>query len=119
MPNVEVSIMTDIELDSGPFDRVIPVTNPDYSFRDQITLLPESPYDRTLYLDSDIYVYEDILEVFDLLDQFDVAMAEIQVSPRWDLEGVPESFYGYNTGVVAYNNTEDFAEFCRDWEANV
>lgn len=117
MPEIGITMITDQDVQSRLFDQVIPISDPDYSFRDQITYLPESPYERTLYLDSDIYVCEEISEIFVLLDQFDIAMAEIQVSPRRDFDTVPECFYGYNTGVVAYNNTDQFTEFCKQWES--
>jgi alpha-N-acetylglucosamine transferase len=33
----------------------------------------QSPYDRTLFIDADIYVVEPIPELFALLDHFDLA----------------------------------------------
>lgn len=91
------------------------------------TFLPESPFDRTLYLDTDTYVVEAdaIRELFAVLDGYELAAAhdvaqkiEHQYGSRASsLESTPESFPWLNTGVVAYRQTEAVRDLFETWKA--
>lgn len=120
MPNVGSAIATDaIDADLDIFDHVI-----EYEFeRREIggrswlmnsTIPPDlSPFDRTLYLDSDTYIAGDVAEVFDLLDKFDLAMCP---SPkRTQVQVLPEPWYRFNCGVIAYRDTTEVRSFLDRW----
>ena len=120
MPDIETAIATDtLETDLSAFDRVI-----EYEFeRKEVdgrtwllnSTIPSdlSPYDRTLFLDSDTYVAADASEVFDLLDDFDLAMTP---SPkRTQVEELPEPWHRFNCGVIAYRDSPQIREFLRHW----
>ena len=116
MPDVSVTLITDEQVDNPLFDEIIPIENPEYGFEDQILNMHRSPYDRSIYLDTDIYIYEDITDLFGLLESFDVGLAHSSSRVAWDVEGVPDSFPEYNSGVIAYRNNSDFQDFLSEWE---
>jgi len=115
MPDVEITLITDTGIDNEKkyFDNVELV---DSLTKDPgASTLSEdlSPYDRTLFLDTDTIVTQDISEVFDILDEFDLA---ITMSPgRKTVEGVPEPWREYNTGVFSYKSNSRTSKFFSNW----
>lgn len=120
MPDVERAIATDAtDADLAIFDQVI-----EYEFERQeidgrswlmnSTIPPNlSPFDRTLYLDSDTYLAADVTEVFELLEDFDLAMCP---SPkRTQVQALPEPWYRFNCGVIAYRDTPNVRSFLDRW----
>lgn len=75
MSDVEVTIFSNEPPESDIFDTHRWLKDPHYNWMDKIEMLPRTPYDRTLYLDSDIYVNEPIQELFDVLTAFNLAAA--------------------------------------------
>lgn len=113
---IPICIATDQRIDEPVFDESIMIDSPEYGFEDQIHCLAESPYDRTIYLDTDIYVDDSIESVFTLLDNFDIALTHSQSREAWPVEGVPEAFPAYNSGVVGYTCSDAFLEFLSLWK---
>lgn len=122
MPDIDIAIATD---DGGynldPFDQVIrlnQVRQETQGERDWLldsTLDPDlSPFDKTLYLDSDTYVCADVSELFELLDQYDLAVARVPNQPQ--VAGLPEPWHLYNCGVIAYRDTKPTRELLSDWQ---
>lgn len=120
MPDIERAIATDeTDADLNVFDRVI-----EHDFeRAEIdgrswlmnsTIPPDlSPYEQTLYLDSDTYIAADVSEVFDLLDDFDLAMTP---SPkRTTVAPLPAPWHRFNCGVIAYRDTPAVRSFLERW----
>lgn len=123
MPGIHVTAFSEFPLD-GPFDRVIPVQHSSYSdgFYDKTKFISESPYDRTLFLDCDIYVVRPFPELFPLLDRYDCALThEEYVNTDWNGDyprpDIPSSFPEFNTGVFLYRKSETMAQLFRSWEA--
>jgi hypothetical protein len=83
--------------------------------------MAESPYDKTVYLDTDIFVTEDFTDIFSLLDKFDIAATEDPTRtgtgavPNYGAD-IPESFPEYNTGVVAYNSNKKVNKHFVQWQ---
>jgi hypothetical protein len=86
----------------------------------------ESPYQQTLYLDTDTYVVtrNAISEIFEVLNEYELAAAfdthrnidyqyTNQTTPE---EKSPESFPWLNTGVVAYRNNSNTHMLFNKWE---
>lgn len=115
MPDVNVCLITDKSVSNSVFDAVIRVSDPEHGFVDQIKYMQYSPYERTLFLDTDIYVYEDVSELFTLLDRFDIAAAHDHDRQSWELKDVPESFPEYNSGVVVFRNNDTLKQFTERW----
>lgn len=113
-PHLHVTLYSDVEVPSSVFDRVVGIP-PEQTPLRKITHAAASPYDRSLYLDSDTYVLQDISDVFDLLDRFDVAAAQAPLRYTMRIQGVPDSFPEYNAGVVAYRKCEPVRQFFDQW----
>lgn len=91
----------------GQFDFIIqkPFKHP----RVKVEYLSLSPFERTLYLDSDTFVLEDPTPVIDLLEKFDVVAAHdyARFRKKWaqkyrKYRQIPEAFSEVNGGVLGY-----------------
>src|SRR5690242_4601881 len=74
MPGVGTAIFVDGggQLPKGLFDIITTLENPTYSFFDKIEPLIETPFEKTLFLDTDTEVIEPVHELSSLLDRFDL-----------------------------------------------
>ncbi len=106
-------------LEQNPFSSIGLIENPHY--RSKVDYLLQSPFERTLYLDSDTRVVDDISEMFELLDRFDIALAQAhrrnfhRTSQVWRTD-IPPSFPQYNGGVILYHNTPAVANLLQGWK---
>lgn len=116
--DVEVALVADRDPDSDRFDYVDVHPDRGGGFADKIELMAESPFERTLYLDTDIYVSGDLTELFDLLDRFDIGAKHksgfYPTGPGYD---IPYSFPEFNTGVVVFRAGEVMEAFFETWAA--
>lgn len=120
MPNVDVTIYSDIEPDTEHFDQFIDIKPKKHPWLHRITYLKNTPYDKTLFLDTDTYIHDDIGELFKLLDRFDIAAAHTpgRFNPEYDYQrDTPESFPDFNCGVILYNNSPDVIDVFDRWES--
>jgi hypothetical protein len=92
--------------------RFEPSVNP---YADKIANMRRSPFERTIYLDSDTFVVDEIAHVLQLLDCYDVAVAYAAYRALPDPD-VPSAFYEFNTGVIAWRASDRVAAFMRSWE---
>jgi hypothetical protein len=84
-------------------------------YADKIANMRRSPFERTIYLDSDTFVVDEIAHVLRLLDCYDMAVAYAPYRALADPE-VPTAFYEFNTGVIAWRASDRVAAFMRSWE---
>ena len=121
MPDVPVAVFTDDQpaaRASGCFDLVLEHPACQHSYVDKLRPLVESPFERTLFLDTDTYSAAPCYEVFDLLDRFELAVAHAPLRAHLHSPpGCPISFPEVNTGVIAYRNTRGFQALVADWIA--
>lgn len=103
-PNLGRHIYTDkngleqiASLTDSPFSSTGEIVNPQY--RSKVDYILYTPYERTLYLDSDTRIVTDISEMFDLLNRFDLALAHGHNRNKFKkdnqgklIEKIPESF---------------------------
>jgi hypothetical protein len=85
-------------------------------YADKIATMRRSPFERTIYLDSDTFVVDEIAHVLRLLDRYDIAVAFAQAHRGLPDPEVPRAFYEFNTGVIAWRASERMAAFMRSWE---
>jgi len=114
MPNTNISIVTDdTSLESELFDKIIDLPT-EYKSYGISTITPNlSPYDKTLFLDTDTYLTEPVGELFDLLDDHHMAFS---LSPSSkSVKGVPDPWVEFNTGVICYKNCKKTNEFLTNW----
>lgn len=120
--DLHTTLFTDREVHADCFDEVRQFEGPAYDFSDSILGSSMTPYDRTLFIDTDTYVCEDISGIFELLDRFDIAAAHnpgsrtARARDGYAAEGIPDAFPEYNTGVVLYRDTQAVADFFEKWK---
>ena len=87
-------------------------------YRSKVDYSVHTPFDRTLYLDTDTRVLEDITPVFDLLDRFDLALAHasnrVTRLQTWRTT-LPRSFPQFNAGVFLYKKTPAVMSLLDEW----
>jgi hypothetical protein len=93
--------------------RFEPSGNP---YLDKIANMRRSPFERTIYLDSDTYVVEEIGHMLGLLDRYDMAVAFAPGYRGLEDPAVPNAFYEFNTGVLAWRSSERMSAFLSGWE---
>ena len=71
MLGIHVTVFSDNEPHADLFDHWIKIEDPVNSTRDEVIQLKNTPYQKTLYLDSDTYVAEPLDDLFDMLDDYD------------------------------------------------
>lgn len=87
----------------------------------KVYYMGRSPYERTLFLDSDTYVARDISDLFLLLDRFDIAVAHAphrtprRPAERRRFQEIPPGFVVMNTGVILFKRSERTDGFFSDW----
>jgi len=115
MPGVPIVLCTDQSgLPAGLFDEVRQIENPRHSFVDKIAPLCDTPFERTVFLDTDTIACAPFDDLFEILDRFDLAVAHAPF--RHDRPFVtPNCFAEVNTGVMAYKRGEIVDALFRDW----
>lgn len=119
-PDLPITLFTDapsipLIKDNALIDNIEVIENPLYSFGDKIGPLQRSPYDETLFLDTDTIVVNSCEEIFEPLKNNDIAVTFNGYRRDFDFEEVPHSFPSYNTGVIAFRKSAAFTAFIEDW----
>jgi alpha-N-acetylglucosamine transferase len=82
----------------------------------KIKCLAQSPYDHTLYLDTDtIVLTSELSSLFRLADSFDVGMAETSIDDSFS-----HKFFGrplFNSGVMLYRKNARTTRWLEEWVA--
>src|SRR5690349_17051347 len=106
------------EPDPYPFYSVEEVKNPHR--RSKVDYMQHTPFDYTLFLDTDTAFNADIRDMFRLLERFDIAAthahrrkAPVRVQP-WRIQ-IPPAFPQYNAGVLLFRKTEAVMQLMKDW----
>jgi hypothetical protein len=111
-----VSLITPTPIeDHGPFDEII-IEPFSRSYRDKI-LMRKSPYDHTIFLDTDTVILEPLDQLFDLLERFDLAYQPSAPSDHYKLDGVPLlAFYEPSAGILVWRNSPVTQQFFDSWD---
>ena len=121
-PGLEVDLFTDQRADMPVFDRIHQLEDP--WRRSKIDAMMHSRFDKTLYLDADVFVIADIRDVFEVLDRFDMAIAHdpIRNGKRcqtfWRKQ-IPNAFPQFNSGVIALRRNPKVVAELQSWSAAV
>lgn len=122
--DLPIAIVTDKSIDGDCFDYIIRDDNPTHTYIDKPRNISKSPFDRTLFIDTDAYILEDIDELFAVLDSFQIAACvdPNEVVLRYQEEvhhdDLPKSIPEYNTGVIVFRSDDDTLDFIEKWEKN-
>lgn len=120
MPDVPITLFSDEAVTGNNFDSVHVLSDPSYDSSDVIECLLQTPYDRTIFLDTDIYIDGDISELFDMMDSFDVGVVidPTHTCPRDSpVPIVPSTFPEYNTGMIAYRSNPQTDSLLSSWRS--
>jgi hypothetical protein len=116
MPDHPVTLVADREPDADCFDDVVLDTTP-FEKRDKPRALLQTPYDRTIYLDTDTYLADSVAGLYDLLGEFGVGVRRNRDQAHVpDDSPLPRSFPEFNCGVIAYETNDPVTAMLRDWE---
>lgn len=115
MPGMSITLFCDREVRSSYFEDVLPVKTPRFTLKDKILHIGLSPYDYTLFLDTDTYICDSISELFTLLGKFDIAVAHAPYRALYQPDGIPDSFPEFNTGVILFRKSSRIMEFFSMW----
>jgi hypothetical protein len=120
MPDLPITVFSEFPVTHSALDRVIPIKAVGDGFYDKARMMLDSPYEKTIFLDADIYVAEAFPEVFALLERFDCAAThEEYLNTDWSnyypRPDVPESFPEFNTGVLVYRRSSAMHRTLQEW----
>lgn len=118
MPQIQTAIITDHNNPSKIFDNIIQKEDMHDGdlWKGKPAFINESPFEQTLFVDSDTYFVNSINEIWDILDYYDIAAAHT-THRRYD-GPVPIPMAEYNTGVILFEKNKNTELFFNDWEKN-
>ena len=88
--------------------------------RSKVDYISASPFDLTLYLDSDTFVLENLHGMFNILERFDLAIAHahkrniVATTETWTVQ-LPYAFPQLNSGVILFRRNELTQQLLSDW----
>lgn len=115
MPDMKITLISSEHIIDPNFEQVIVMNNPQYSLLDKVNYITNTPYDYTLFLDTDTFISEAFDELFVLLEKFDIAVAHEQTRISYPVTGLPDSFPEMNTGVILFKKSPQIKQLFQDW----
>lgn len=115
MPDVPILLHSDQQPDAECFDAVVQMTEFRYNCYDKVPPLQNSPFEKTLFLDTDTFVYDALDEIPALLDRFDFLLCHTPFRDPNPLPGIPAAFTELNTGVIAFRKNSLTSECLNRW----
>lgn len=90
--------------------------NPRRHHADKILPLADSPFARSIFLDTDVQLAGPLDDLFLMLERYDLLVAR----DPWGhhVPGTPATVRQYNTGVLGYRTVPGVQAFFRDWAAD-
>lgn len=137
MPEVATAVLTDVPERAPYFDRCLTSNRPWRGLIDKPNAMQCSPFERTIFADTDTYFCAPVTELFGVLDRYDLAftqapwrlVAKQLARVRWPdggesmppsvrpLAALPDWFVGANTGLLLFRRTPPVQALFRAWEA--
>ena len=118
--DIPITLFTDRHIDCEYIDD-IKIIKPEHT-RSKVDYISESPYEKTLYLDSDTVIVRNIADMFEVFDRFDVGITHDYARKRENYCNIPEykkipySFSEVNGGIMAFNNSDRVKKFFNLWK---
>lgn len=121
-PDLPIVFFTDVKsVIESPFVDGASIINPKHQ-RAKVDFIGHSPFEKTIYLDSDTCVIRDISDMFDILDKFDIAGIHdfarkrekyAKLVPEYD--SIPYGFSEINGGVFVFKRNQRTCDFFNLW----
>lgn len=90
--------------------------------RAKVDVLKHSPYEKTLYLDSDTVFDYNIYDIFDMLDEYELVIAHCLARKREkyskvipEYKNIPYAFSEVNTGVMGFKKCDNIDKLLNLW----
>lgn len=116
MPDLPILLFTDQDCSNPIFDRIVKVDLDSYDRSLHMRALMGSPFQQTVFLDTDTLACCPFPEIFRLLDQMDVAgVLSPKVLPVFRRDGAPSCFPQYNAGLLLVRRSEATSRFLDRW----
>ena len=120
-PEAKICLFTDKEIDNNLDKNIFnEIKIVDMSLRCKQKYLKDSPYDRTIFLDSDTCVNHNLNDIFKILDKYEIVGCN-DYSRKRVFEKMPEymeipyAFSELNTGVIGYRKSKVLFNFLDLW----
>lgn len=117
MPGYPVVVFTDeekIARDLG-FERVVVLDEVCHSFADKVGVLERSPFERTIFLDTDTRICGPLDELFQILDRWEVAAVAAPLRETWPQPDLPRAFPEVNSGVLVWRKGTETDRLWAEW----
>ncbi len=119
MAALSIALFTDLEHlvadPPDPVNAVFLMRDVRKSCLDKMYPLLDTPFERTLFLDTDTYVCDRVDELFEILDHYDIAIAHPPYRVQYHIDGIPECFPEPNTGVIAFRRSPEALQAIGQW----
>lgn len=115
MPDIPITIFADRPICSSLFDHVVQIEDPQYGPEDKVLNIGRSPYQDTLFLDSDTHLVDNVQELFLLLERFDIAATHAPYRAVYQVGEVPDCFPEFNTGVLLFRQSDKTSWLFERW----
>lgn len=115
-PNANITLFTDKPVNNKIFDQVNIVK---MELRCKQKYLLESPYEKTVYIDSDTYINYNIEDMFIMLDKFELLCCNDFARKRNlqlpEYMKIPYAFSELNGGIIGYKKCDNFKKMVKLW----
>jgi hypothetical protein len=86
-----------------------------FSYKDKL-LIRYTPFEQTVFLDTDTYVADKLDDLFKILDYREFAIHQADEGYEYQMPEVSNAMPEFNTGVIAYKLTPAVKKLIDDWE---
>jgi len=118
MPGFPMTLFTDQVPPQGLFENIVKIEDAKLGFACKIRPMAMSPYQETLFLDTDTFMCNPCEDIFWPLERHDIAIAHEVYRNEYSFESFPDSFPSMNTGVIVFRKSEKTTAFFNAWEEN-
>jgi hypothetical protein len=118
MPDVKIAIYTDrASVEANLFDIKLGKAPFRYDFGEKIEAFLQTPFERTLFVDTDTYFCAACWDVFEMLEKFDLLVAHDPSRGFFLMreKDIPAAFPELNTGVLAFNLNDRVRPLFKRW----
>jgi hypothetical protein len=116
MPGLPICLWTDCkEGIPAVFDHVLQLDEVRHNCHDKVPPLLRSPFEKTLFLDTDTYVCAPLDDLFQLLDRFDLLICHTPFRDPNPIPGIPPCFTEFNSGLFAFRNNSAIEALFTRW----
>jgi hypothetical protein len=101
-------------------DHFIHITDPKFTYQDKVLNLDRTPFDETIYVDSDISFFHCPDDIFDGLGGADLLAsheASLGLGPVSQKANIPNAFPEVSSGLIAYRKSDAVMEMLKNWRA--